>query len=300
MAANPEESNVQLDDIFAEEDNIDETLEPDKEGSTEKPAEPDKTMSPVELAPTNKPPIEPKVEEPVVDTSKEETTVETPVESPAERPVQPEAESKELGELKYLRDIVFSDEKIFNQVMQKAKGEPAKEPEAEIVMPEFPEDDTDPAAMKKYYEDKDAAIEARTQRQIQEAIASERKRSLEEQQKVRQQTIWSTAMNSVRTENKLDQEQLGKFVQWAKNPFGNDAGKYVKHLYKLYQEVHTPEIPKEKGSVLTNAAKNIQTKTVPGVNAANLGGGNENSEPLSENDQFNEDLFKEINKVKKW
>ena len=300
MAANPEDANVQLEDIFEGADvtgevDIQEALEPD----TEEPVtEPVQTSTPVEEAPANKPPITPKVEEVVVDTPKEETLVETPAMAP-ETP-QNEPESKELGELKYLRDVVFSNEGLFNQVMKIAKGEPETPPEEAIVMPEFPSDDTDPEAMKKYYQEKDAAMQAQTQKQIQEALAAERKSNLAEQNKIRQQTVWSTAMNSVKTDNNLNQEQLDKFVQWAKNPFGNDAGKYVGSLYKLYEQVHTPETPKEKGSVLTEAAKNIQGKQTPAVNAANLGGGTPNQEPFSEEDQFNDELTKAVKGQRKW
>lgn len=300
MAANPEDK-PKLDDIFEKDDNVTEVLEPNKEAPvTEEPANKiAETSPPVVDTSTEEPVTEPITEKPVVDTTKEETPVETPVSPP--KTVQDEPESKELGELKYLRDLVFNDDKLFNQVMKAAKGETTQEPETPIEMPTFPEDETDPAAMKKYYEEKDKATAANTARQIEQALASERKKNTAEQKNIRQQTVWSSAMNSVQSDNNLNQEQLDGFVQWAKNPFGNDPSKYVKNLYSLYQKIHTPETPKEKGSVLTEAAKNIQqTPAIPPVNAANLGGGTPNQEPLSDEDEFNETLFKTIKGARKW
>lgn len=249
--------------------------------------------------------IEQEVEEPTednieVDSPGEETVTEEsqevePEESQEEViPSQPQEASPDQ-DLKYLRDIVFSDDKLFEQVMAKARqlqtgDEPIQEQET-LEMPEYPEDDTDSEAMKDYLKQMSEYNQRQTQIAIQQALAEERRKSQEEQARIKAETERNIAINAIKEEYKLDDNGLVRFLEWAKNPSNGDMVKYMKTLYSVYQNMNTPQ-NQSKQSRLNEAASKSKGASA-NVNAANIGGGNE--VPLNDNDSFN-DAFMEAYK----
>lgn len=255
------------------------------------------------VEPAEEPVVEP-AEEPTEPTEEIEASEETVNEPNEEVPSQEQQPVEQVSEqpdqdLKYLRDIVFSDDELFQQVMRKARqlsGEEVPEQVQETLQPpEYPEDDTDPEEMRKYFKSLTEYNQKQTQAAIQQALAQERQRSLEEQQRMKAEMERANAFNAVKTEFKLEDSQMNEFLQWAKNPANGNMSEYMKTLYRVYQEMNNPK-QQSKVSRLNQAANSNKGAAIS-VNAANIGGGNE--APSNPNDEFNEAFMNAYKRNKK-
>jgi len=208
---------------------------------------------------------------------------------------------EELANLSQLRDIVFGDEELFGKVLAIAKGEkvqPAtKMPVSKTPMiPQVPElfdanelGDPESASAKWFAQtinsiNENAGLMAK--QKAEETIQNLKKELAEERNHQQQQFEINNALRAASQEEGLNDQGTKEFWQWVNEP-KTDKKQYFKSAIQIWK-ISTGKTPVST-NVITKAKNAQESGKIPSITQI---GGETNTEPITEEDAFNNFLNK--------